>query len=98
MMEPIQIDHFSVQMLRQEITLAIQDGLQQSEQNLRDHFAGLAMQSFLSQAAGSWDEAARIELCRGFYHWADSMLKAREGNSATDEQAQPPDAETKQGE
>lgn len=55
------------------------DGGLQAERDLRDHFAGLAMQAEMSRDEG-WSfntEKSLEEGCRFAYKVADAMLKAR---------------------
>lgn len=47
--------------------------------SLRDHFAGLAMQTYVVKC--TWH---RDEMCREAYKWADEMLIEREKNYESD--------------
>jgi hypothetical protein len=49
----------------------------QSGMTLRDHFAGLAMQAFTSEA-GWRDEVSYQDTAKCAYRQADAMLKARQ--------------------
>jgi hypothetical protein len=57
----------------QEIDCGLQGGM-----SLRDYFAALAMNGYLSSGAFS-NKDVRIETAKVYYEWADAMLKARNG-------------------
>jgi len=65
-----EIDHLTNRLAQPELST---DSLQLDEQDLRDHFAGLAMQGLLAS-----DECGIDSVSKFAYKCADAMLKTRE--------------------
>jgi hypothetical protein len=51
-----------------------------SNDELRDHFAGMALQGLLAQGSklATGEDAVMKKLAASAYQWADKMLEARE--------------------
>jgi len=59
--------------LREDLREDIREGI-----SLRDHFAGMAMQTYVVKC--TWH---REEMCKEAYKWADAMLAEREKRDDT---------------
>lgn len=75
-MNPKDIDHLRV-FPQQEWDFDQQEYLSHGGMELRDHFAGLAMQAFFSDTQVQWSDEKLKDGARFSYKLADAMMEER---------------------